>query len=927
MINLRCTHLNIRSIITNFDAFVFFVKRNNFDIIFVTETWLNSLSQYPLGELSQIYNIHRCDRLRRKGGGVSIIVRSIFQFHEIRKECLSKAFEYICGDIYCMNRSIRVACVYRTPSCDSESSKILNARLSDLINSSTANDDLIIAGDFNYSDIDWRNMTGNAAAGDFVSMIKNFGLRQVITAPTRGTNILDLVIVNSNICRDVYVGQKVGNSDHRCVLFDLSIQKAETVWKYKKIFSQTNFDYARAQINSIDFSKHFDSMNTVDECYEFLLDVLHRSVGDCVPTLRVRADRSLLPQYLVDLDNRRMRLWETASQTNLQPDWDEYNLFCQRFNKKIKKFNRSIENKILLSSDQKGLYRYMRSKTKGSSVIAALKSRNGEMVFDDKEKSELLADVFASVFTLDDGTLPEVNFNCRKVCPAPSAFTELEIEESIRLWPSSHALTPDKIPNSFMKGLSIELSRPLCYVFNRCLFNADVPKRWKHSFVSPIPKKSPLSQPINYRPVSLTCFTARVFEKHLLADVIDHLERNDIISSAQHGFRKGYSRETQMLECLNDWTLANEENKSTDVMYLDFSKAFDRVSHEKLLHKLKALSFHPMILTWVSEFLSGRTFQVRVGDVFSQVREVTSGVPQGGVLSPTLFSIYTYEVPFLTKGLNAISKVYADDTKLYQSFDHGDNMVLQEALKRVIEWSHTWQLPLAAEKTQVLHIGKENPQHDYVVDGNVLESVEVIRDLGFYITKDLTFGKHISIIVQKAIVACHTIFRVIKTKNRRALLRAYKCYVRPIVESATTVFSPTKLEDVKILESVQNRFTKWLYVREKNYEYSTIPSPKRRNKLYELDSLACRRLRRDLIMVYNIIHGYNGLNCKVFFIRKKSRTRGYDIKIALLHVRKKSRRSFFVNRAGTEYQKIEREGILFASPKSFIAFVRRKYKF
>jgi hypothetical protein len=568
----------------------------------------------------------------------------------------------------------------------------------------------------------------------------------------------------------------------------------------------------------------------------------------------------------------------------------------------------------------------MRSKTQGSSTIAALKNSNDQMIFDGKQKSELLADVFSSVFTSDDGKLPQCQFRCNHVCPVPSSFSEAEIEESIRLWPSSHALTPDRIPNLYLKALSVEISRPLCYLFNRSLFNADIPSRWRHSFVSPIPKKPPFSVPSNYRPVSLTCFPARVFEKHLLSDVTKHLDRNNIISDSQHGFRKGYSRETQMLECLNDWTLAMEENKCTDVMYLDFSKAFDRVSHAKLLYKLESLSFHPMIIRWIAEFLSDRTFQVRIGDVFSDVRNATSGVPQGGVLSPTMFAIYTYEVPQLTDGLDAC-KVYADDTKFYQSFMPGDIMVLQEALRRVIAWSNEWQLPLAAEKTEVLHIGKDNPHHDYLVEGSNLESVTEIRDLGFIITKDLTFSKHIGSLVQKGSIACHTIFRAIKTKNRQALLRAYKCYVRPIVESASTIFSPTKKEDINALESVQNKFSKWLYLRERNYEYSTIPSPKRRNRLYNLESLASRRLRCDLIMIYKIINGLNGLKCKAFFIRKKSRTRGYNMKIVLTRIRKKSRRSFFINRAGTEYQKIEREGFMFASVKSFKAYVKRKFKF
>jgi hypothetical protein len=382
-----------------------------------------------------------------------------------------------------------------------------------------------------------------------------------------------------------------------------------------------------------------------------------------------------------------------------------------------------------------------------------------------------------------------------------------------------------------------------------------------------------------------------------------------------------------MLESLNDWTLAVENKKCVDVLYLDFAKAFDRVSHAKLIHKLHKLSFNQMIIRWITEFLSGRSFQVRVGDAFSETRNVTSGVPQGGVLSPTLFSIYTLEVPQLGSDLDVITKVYADDTKLYQVFKPDDAIVLQEALLRVIRWSIEWQLPLAADKTQVFHIGKDNPEQDYFVEGKELISVELVRDLGFHITKNLSFDTHIKNIVQQAKTACCTIFRAVKTRNRSALVRAYKCYVRPIVESATTIFSPTMLKNLKSLESVQGKFTKWLYIREKNYTGPTIPSQKLRNHIYGLNSLACRRLRSDLKMVYCVMNGLNGLNVETFFQMRPSCTRGYSRKLVLPRVQAKVRRSFFVNRAAAEYRNIEKEGIVFKSLKDFLSYLKGKYNF
>uniref|UniRef100_A0A7I4XVS2 Reverse transcriptase domain-containing protein n=1 Tax=Haemonchus contortus TaxID=6289 RepID=A0A7I4XVS2_HAECO len=413
-----------------------------------------------------------------------------------------------------------------------------------------------------------------------------------------------------------------------------------------------------------------------------------------------------------------------------------------------------------LGRPQIGKDRYSSRRIKDFKQIGCL--RRGEVVaFSPVDKANLLADHFESVFQEDDGNVPEWFSPSVEPMKQVPWFIASELYELIMKWPGSCSVTPDFVPFFVVQKIAAVICGPLAYIYNQSLCFGEVPVRWKHSFVTPLLKKEPSWNPENYRPVSITSLFCRLFEKVLKKHVSRHLSSNHIVSRHQHGFTPGLSVETNMIECLDDWTEALDDKLSCDVIYFDFAKAFDRVSHRKLIVKLKTLKFHPIITNWISEYLSDRTFQVKIGQSFSEVRRVISGVPQGGVLSPVLFNVFTAELPDMLREVGVTPKVYADDIKIYKAISvEADSQELQRAIDLTVSWSKDWQLPIAPHKTVYMQLRScTSPTRTYTVDGVPLSAVQAVRDLGFYYNDRLDFTEHIKTRIRLANLRTFQIFK------------------------------------------------------------------------------------------------------------------------------------------------------------------------
>ena len=492
-----------------------------------------------------------------------------------------------------------------------------------------------------------------------------------------------------------------------------------------------------------------------------------------------------------------------------------------------------------------------------------------------KEKSEVLSDYFASVFTYEPESLPLES----ELFTVESTLKDIEIT-SDDVKKQLEPLKPDKSPGPddlhprVLKEIADVLSPHLATMYKTSLNTGELPDDWKTAKIIPIFKKGDRKYPSNYRPVSLTSFACKILESLLRNKIIEHLKRNELLSKRQYGFVSGCSAVLQMLNVLDEWTETLDQSKEIDCIYFDFKKAFDSVPHKRLLLKLKTFGIEGKIFDWIKSFLTNRRQRVVVEGEISSYKNVLSGIPQGSVLGPLLFILFVNDLPQL---VNSELFMFADDIKLFREITSlTDQDILQDDINTLKMWSDEWLLKFNHNKCKSLSISRNRqiPERTYYLSygsepsekNNELIQVDEETDLGLILDAKLHFENHIYHKINKANQIMGIIRRSFIHLNKRNFVLLFKSLIRPHLEYMNQIWSPHKKKDIQAIESVQRRATK-LVPELKNKTYQE------RLKILELPTLVYRRLRGDMIETYKIINIYDSNAVPNITKESHSRTR------------------------------------------------------
>ena len=370
--------------------------------------------------------------------------------------------------------------------------------------------------------------------------------------------------------------------------------------------------------------------------------------------------------------------------------------------------------------------------------------------------------------------------------------------------------------------------------------------------------------------------------------LVKYLEENSLINSSQHGFRNKRSCLTNLLDFYNDVFNIFDETKAVDIIYLDFQKAFDKVPHQRLLKKIKTHGITGKIHSWLEDWLTERKQRVVINGKASDWRNVLSGVPQGSVLGPILFTIYVND---MDEGLTCKISKFADDTKITGRVTYADEKaLLQSDLDRLVNWSTKWQMTYNIDKCKVLHIGSNNNRTNYSMNNTEISKVNKEKDLGVIICNDLKPGEHCKEVVKTANKIVGFIGRTFEFKSEKVIVTLFNALVRPHLEYCVQFWSPYYRKDIDKLERVQRRATK-LIPRLRNMPYEE------RLKELNLFSLEKRRMRGDLIEVFKMFRGFDNVNISDYLdIDRERNTRNNGFKIIGKNFRSEESKHFFFNR-------------------------------
>ena len=822
-------------------------------------------------------------------------------YQEGFEECVFCSFQGGGGE------KVLIGCIYRSPNSDDRNNECMKNifRSEELFKY----DKICIMGDFNYPFVEWNGVWKGAKAKEIEESVHDAFLIQMVHHPTRNrynqrSTLDDWVLVSDeSLISNITHLPPIGKSDHDTLLFNLYIPfiKKEENCKYKFQLARGDYDRMRQLIGDIDWTSNlYSKANTcsVNDMWLFIKGCIIDTMDKCIPKVKIKSESKTkavwMNKSVLRCVKKKYKLYQRFLRSRTSKNYLDYIKLRNECNKMIKAARRDYEKLIsnACKKNPKQFWKFVQDKTKVFKGIATLKKSDGSIADTDREKTDLLNSFFTSVFTKENlEDLPSVDLNNKSngITLHDISVTPKAVELKLRELNPSKAQGPDLIPPKVLKELCKELAHPLAYLFNVSLESGSIPDDWKKADVTAIFKKGSRSDPENYRPISLTCLTCKVLESLIRDQLVAYFDDYNLYTEGQFGFRKKRSCVLQLLKVIDKLLGLIDNGNSVDIIYFDFRKAFDTVPHERLLIKLQRYGISGKVLSWIRCFLSDRVQKVRLGNESSEEGKVLSGIPQGSILGPILFTIFINDLP---EGINSSCYIFADDTKIFGDANNCD--VLNEDLIKLQNWTDSWNLYFNVAKCKVMHLGKRNNTTDYMLQLNgipvIIKSCDEEKDLGVIFDSSLNFDKHLYHIITKANQILGIIKRSFKYLNKEVLLKLYKSLVRPHLEYGNCVWYPHLKRQSIALEKIQRRATRIL-------SDCTGMNYHERLKFFNLHSLKGRRIRGDMILAYKIFHGMIDIDPKdIFNLSDNNKTRCSEMKIFVEHTNLSRTRSLFRHR-------------------------------
>ena len=694
--------------------------------------------------------------------------------------------------------------------------------------------EILFLGDFNVHHTDWLSSThtdlGGREAFEF-SVLHD--LEQIIHQPTRipdrhdqASNILDLFFTSNPNLYSPTIFSPLGSSDHCLIAVETNFASPPPL----PSTSRRIWHYDRAQHSELssfysDFPwKECLRSGDPDRATLDITDTVFAGMEACIP-YSIKSFSPTKPWFDAAC-SRAVQAREHAYRAYTLSRSPLNFLIFKATRNRCKSMIRRARNSYIMRKKSR-----LTSSPTNSSFWSLAKSISNNfckssfpplfrpdntIAVSPTDKANIFGSLFSSNSSLDDSnsaappTLPLTN-------PMPPPIvSERRVRRALCSLKTNKAYGPDGIPPRILREFAVELAPVLCCLFRLILKTGIYPSPWKHSLVQPVPKKGDRSNPSNYRPIALSSAIAKVFESLLNSHFLTHLETHHLLSDHQYGFRKARSTGDLLSYLTHIWSSSLRDFGESFVVALDISKAFDRVWHKALLAKLPTYGFSTPLCNLISSYLSNRSISVVVDGATSSTFQISSGVPQGSVLSPTLFLLFIND---LLSHTSIPSHSYADDTTCHISstFKKPPSMDARSAsritmsstinvgLREISEWGRQNLVTFNASKTCFIPISLSNNPSDYLISfqGVKIEPLPSINILGLNICHNLSWRTHIEGMAKSASKKLGVLFRCRNFFSSAELLQLYVGLIRPCMEYCSHVWGGSPY--VRLLDGVERK--------------------------------------------------------------------------------------------------------------------------
>lgn len=775
--HFQLCHFNSRSMLNKMSEIQLLVANESFDTVCVVETWLKPYIPSTAVSLPG-YNIFRHDRTYSRGGGICVYVRDSIKVKIVETSNPLSKLEYIIVELLSHGKLL-VGSFYIPPQI-SGSLETLNELDVIIQKFSSIYQHIIFSGDFNV------NVLSASSASNKFKQILDDQCMSIIndSVPTHFTNsissLLDIVLTNkmSNVSKFNQISIP-GISDHEllsCTFTFPTIKHKNKIDFEFRDYNNFNFNSFEAQYYLLDWSSilYTPDINKKLDIFNMFVCLLFEK---SIPIRKITKHHGDPPWFSNSISHAitdrdlAYKIWLSRKDESSFNDFKRLRNNATKLIRTAK--NNYLRTKVNPNLSGKQVWRNIREMGIGKD------SNSTAIPFSPEDFGTYFSNIQTSNVSPSDDhiSLKTEGFSFDVFCEDDLIIAFSKI--------SSNSIGQDNIPIKFIRTILLYILPYLLHIFNFIVTSSTFPECWKQGRIIPIPKINHPKTLNDYRPITILPVLSKIFESLIHNQICTYIDSTNRISMFQSGFRPRHSTTTALLNVVDDIRRHIDSKSVVVLVLLDFSKAFDSINHGILIDKiLNEFNFSSCAAKLVQSYLENRSQVVNVNNSFSSSSSINKGVPQGSVLGPLLFSLYINSVQ---ERITNSFHLYADDLQVYSEgrLDELGSIVesINADMARIFQWASKHELALNANKSQAIAISNRDIEtrllDPVILNNSVVPYVEVVKNLGLYINKKLSWDNHIGKVSQKVFSILKSFWSLTDFADWKFRLRMFKAFILP----------------------------------------------------------------------------------------------------------------------------------------------------